>query len=141
MQILSLLKKEGRMSMSQIASRLDVTKMAVFKHITGLEASGLIERSTVKKHVGRPVSIFTLTASGRKRFVSSYAGMISDLISFLVKNDQRDLVLDFLKKRYASIKDEYEEELLPLDPDKRLERPSENIPAIIRSDMLAISAE
>ena len=121
MQILSLLKKEGQMSMNQIASRLGVTKMAVFKHITGLEASGLIERSTVKKHVGRPVSIFTLTASGRKRFVSSYASMISDLIYFLVKNDQRDLVLDFLKKRYASIKDEYEEELLPFDPDKRLE--------------------
>jgi DeoR family suf operon transcriptional repressor len=122
MQILSLLKKEGQMSMNQIASRLGVTKMAVFKHITSLESSGLIERNTVKKHVGRPVSIFTLTASGKKRFVSSYAGMISDLISFLLKNDQRGLVLDFLKERYASIREDYDQELLALDPGKRLER-------------------
>jgi|YelNatPaOPRAMG01_1025707.scaffolds.fasta_scaffold03452_10 DeoR family suf operon transcriptional repressor len=120
-QILSLLKKEGKMSMNQIAFRLGVTKMAVFKHITSLEASGLVERNTVKKHVGRPVSIFTLTASGKKRFVSSYEGMISDLISFLVKNDQRELVLDFLKKRYSSIKEDYERELLAVDPEKRLE--------------------
>ena len=122
MQILSLLKKENHLSMSQIASRLGVTKMAVFKHITALEASGLIERSTVKKHVGRPVSIFALTPSGKKRFVSSYAGLMSDLVSYLISKDQKDLVLDFLKKRYASIRDEYEHELFPLAPEMRLKQ-------------------
>ncbi len=120
-RILSLLKREKQMSMSQISSRLGITKMAVFKHISGLESSGLIERSTVKRHVGRPTSIFRLTDSGRDRFVSSYAGMMKDLVSFLVENDQRDLVLQFLKERYSAIMERYEQELRPLSWEKRLD--------------------
>ncbi|EQD26643.1 transcriptional regulator protein [mine drainage metagenome] len=47
--------------------------------------------------------------------------MIKYLVSFLVENNQRDLVLEFLKERYSSIMDRYEQELRPLGWEKRLE--------------------
>ncbi len=105
--ILSLLKRNESQSMDQIANALGITKMAVFKHMSRLEESGLVERVTARRSVGRPVSLFHLTESGKDHFRSSYASMMRSLIDYMVEKGQRSFLLDFMKERYAEIQKEY----------------------------------
>src|SRR3989475_11000605 len=44
-QILLTLKRRGAVSLSDMSAELRISKMATLKHMNGLEAKGLVERS------------------------------------------------------------------------------------------------
>ena len=124
-KILEILKKNHNSTMDSIAKDLGISKMAVLKHLFRMEKDGIIERKSMKKKVGRPVSVFFLTEHGEERFRSSYADTIKSLISFLVDHGHRDLAVQFLKERYALMQTEYAKSLAGLTYEKRLEKLSE----------------
>ena len=124
-KILKLLKKNRNSTMDSIAKELGISKMAVLKHIFRMEQDGLIERKSIKKKVGRPVSVFSLTEQGEERFRSSYADTIKNLISFLVDHGHRDLAVQFLRERYEMMQTEYAKSLSGLTYEKRLEKLSD----------------
>lgn len=119
-QILLMLRKHGKLSMDEIANNLGITKMAVYKHLSRLENDRIVTRSIDKRRVGRPVSLFLLTENGKERFRSSYAAMIRSMISYLVEKGERELVVDFLKKRYEEIGRTYRERLAGLSFEKKV---------------------
>jgi Predicted transcriptional regulator len=124
-KILEILKKNHNSTMDSIANDLGISKMAVLKHLFRMEKEGIIERKSIKKKVGRPVSVFFLTEHGEERFRSSYADTIKSLISFLVDHGHRDLAVQFLKERYALMQTKYAKSLAGLTYEKRLEKLSE----------------
>ena len=124
-KILEILKKNHNSTMDSIAKDLGISKMAVLKHLFRMEKDGIIERKSIKKNVGRPVSVFSLTEQGEERFRSSYSDTIKSLISFLVDHGHRDLAVQFLKERYAFMQTEYAKSLSGLTYEKRLEKLSE----------------
>src|SRR5256712_13785906 len=53
-QILLTLKRRGAVSLSDMSAELRISKMATLKHMNGLEAKGLVERSFKAGGAGPP---------------------------------------------------------------------------------------
>ncbi|RCW62850.1 helix-turn-helix transcriptional regulator [Saliterribacillus persicus] len=70
--ILELLKKQKQLSVSGLKKHLDITEMAVRKHLVKLEGEQLISSKTVRQPMGRPVIFYSLTSAGENLFPTKY---------------------------------------------------------------------
>ena len=60
-QILLTLKRQGAVSLTDLAASLGISKMATLKHLAVLEGKGLVERSSRAAGRGRPRAFFALS--------------------------------------------------------------------------------
>src|SRR5207237_4508502 len=60
-QILLTLKRQGSVSLTDLAASLGISKMATLKHLAVLEGKGLVERSSRAAGRGRPRAFFALS--------------------------------------------------------------------------------
>ncbi|MCG3418314.1 helix-turn-helix transcriptional regulator [Oceanobacillus jordanicus] len=74
-RILDLLKREVRMTVGALSERLEITDMAVRKHLLAMEKDGLIVTEEIRQPMGRPVQSYTLSAKGELLFPKSYEGL------------------------------------------------------------------
>ena len=83
--VLELLKKKQELSVSGLKEHLDITEMAVRKHLIKLEGEGLISSRTVRQPMGRPVIFYQLTKAGNDLFPNNY-----DKIAVEILRDIKD---------------------------------------------------
>lgn len=83
--VLELLKKKQELSVSGLKEHLDITEMAVRKHLIKLEGEGLISSRTVRQPMGRPVIFYQLTKVGNDLFPNNY-----DKIAVEILHDIKD---------------------------------------------------
>ena len=67
-KILDLLKKDVSLSVNELVDCLHITHMAVRKHLNSLEKDGLIESHEMKKPMGRPLQLYSLSKKGEVLF-------------------------------------------------------------------------
>ncbi|EZQ10136.1 MULTISPECIES: metalloregulator ArsR/SmtB family transcription factor [Acidianus] len=121
-EIIMTLKREGPLTLQQLSQKLGITKMGVYKHLAKLERQGVVSRKIVKKEVGRPSYIFSLSDKGREYFVSSDSIVLLSLLEFLQREDKGSLVIKFLKERSKIKMEEYEEKLNKMSFDEKVEK-------------------
>ncbi|MFC4388847.1 helix-turn-helix transcriptional regulator [Gracilibacillus marinus] len=80
-RILELLKKNHTLSVSGIKEYIDITEMAVRKHLVKLEAEKLIKSKSIRQPMGRPVIYYQLTDNGENLFPRSYDTLTMDFLS------------------------------------------------------------
>ncbi len=73
--ILDLLRKSESLSISDLASVMDVTATAVRQRLTRLMAQGYINRATTRAGRGRPSHQYRLTVKGRRKTGSNFADL------------------------------------------------------------------
>lgn len=73
--LLDLLRKNGPLSVAELATQTKVTATAVRQRLTRLLAQGDIERSAEKAARGRPSHRYGLTEQGRKKSGSNFADL------------------------------------------------------------------
>lgn len=78
--VLELLKREGKLTVAQLAERLGVTESAVRQQIALLETEGLLEFEDQKGRRGRPQRQYRLSAVGDERFTRTYASLAESLL-------------------------------------------------------------
>lgn len=110
-KIVLLLRKNGSMSISELASALDLSKMAILKHLSRMEYEGKAKRGIVKKKVGRPEFSFSLTENGVAEFQPPYEQMLDHMVKYLRDNGGRELVEGFLRERYNDLREELYEKI------------------------------
>ena len=110
-RIMLALKKKGKLSLRELSEEIGISKMAVLNHIQKLEGKGMVERFLVKSEVGRPYFVFKTTETSREAIGNSSDEMLDDLLGFLEKTGNRELVTKFLTERYGSVRLEYEKRL------------------------------
>ncbi|MDD9150100.1 MULTISPECIES: helix-turn-helix transcriptional regulator [unclassified Sporolactobacillus] len=71
-KILDILKREQPLSAGDLAKLLHMTEMGVRKHLSALEGGGLIQAENLKRPVGRPVQLFSLTEKAETSFPKNY---------------------------------------------------------------------
>ena len=120
-RIIMYIKRQGPSTLQQIADNLGITKMGVYKHIIQLEQKGLISRKVVKREVGRPTYVFSLTESGKLYFTNSDSLILMELLDFINKEGKGDLMIKFLKNRYKVLFNEYKEKLDKKSVDEKVE--------------------
>jgi DeoR family suf operon transcriptional repressor len=97
-QILSLLKLNGSMTILELARELEITEMAVRRHIQTLERDKLILSDVKKQTLGRPSKVYQLAEQGEDLFPKKYKEFSIELLQGLIEAGQEQLVQDILIK-------------------------------------------
>ncbi|WP_456275981.1 helix-turn-helix transcriptional regulator [Bacillus sp. AK128] len=109
--ILDMLKTEVSMTVNQLTSRLNITHMAVRKHLDILEKDDLIKSDEVKQPMGRPLQVYSLTDKGEGSFPRNYEGMTLEFLHDIqeIHGDQSIQLL--FEKRENRLTEEYKNRL------------------------------
>lgn len=81
--ILYRLRSQGRMQASSLALELQLTEMAIRRHMHELAKQGYINIVSIKQSKGRPLHAYELTARAEELFPRNYQTLTVDLLSEL----------------------------------------------------------
>lgn len=106
-KILDLLKKEVAISVNDITEQLNITHMAVRKHLTILEKDNLILSNEIKQPIGRPLQVYSLTEKGERLFPKNYEGISVDFLHDIKDLHGTESIYYLFKKREERLTKEY----------------------------------
>src|SRR5574338_497468 len=78
--VLLHLKRQGAMTVSELCDALQITAMAVRRHLIGLQKDGLVDSKIVKQLRGRPTYKYCLTEKAESLFPSGFGSLATDLL-------------------------------------------------------------
>lgn len=81
--ILHALKSSNQATVEELADVAKVSPVTVRHHLNALQAEGLIEVDSVRRKVGRPYYIYSLTESGHELFPHKYVRLTNRLLDEL----------------------------------------------------------
>ncbi|WP_400246813.1 helix-turn-helix transcriptional regulator [Niallia sp. JL1B1071] len=119
-KILHFLKKEGALTVNDFTDRLQITHMAVRKHLTILEKDGLIQSELVKQPMGRPIQSYTLAERAELFFPKSYEGISIDLLHDVKELYGDDSVQQLFNKREERLTNEYISRMSDKTPSEKM---------------------
>jgi predicted ArsR family transcriptional regulator len=102
-QILLILKKKGKMSIADLARELEITPMGVRQHLSLLERDGLVTTRIMRKPMGRPVYIYSLTEEANNLFPKKYETLLESILESIVILDGEEKLDLILRTRYARL--------------------------------------
>ncbi|GGH26022.1 helix-turn-helix transcriptional regulator [Paenibacillus segetis] len=110
-QILQMMKTSGPLSAKDITDRLQITEMAVRRHLGTMERDGLIESKMIRQTLGRPTAVYGLTELAQSLFPKNYHTLTLDLLGELAEDAGEDTVNRLFERRRDKLKHQYEAEL------------------------------
>lgn len=105
--ILHLLKTNDELSAKQLTDRLNITTMAVRRHIDALERDGFIASRTIRQPMGRPTAAYYLTEKAAVLFPNKYHAVALDLLEELVQESGENMVDKLFERRKESLYKKY----------------------------------
>ncbi len=81
--ILHTLKAAAQSNIESLAQAADVSPITVRHHLNSLQADGLIEVESVRRKVGRPFYVYSLTEKGNELFPQKYFSLTNRLLEEL----------------------------------------------------------
>lgn len=98
-EILDLLKRHGNLSVDQMAGHLSITPMGVRQHLNILEKDGLVSCQAVRRGLGRPSHLYSLTPSAREYFPQNYENFALAVLGDIQANQGEDAVDEVFRRR------------------------------------------
>ena len=98
-EIIQLLKVRGEQTVAVLAEALQITEMAVRRHVSRLEKEELIEAKMVRQHVGRPMYVYSLSVKGEDLFPKQYKQFAVEMLEDLLHIGDKELVKKLLRAR------------------------------------------
>ncbi|MFO1445308.1 HTH domain-containing protein [Bacillus sp. Bva_UNVM-123] len=120
-QIISLLKTSEGLSITEIAAELNITDMAVRRHIHSLELDNLITSVTNRQTKGRPSKLYQLSKEGEELFPKKYKQLSIEILQELKAVGQESLINDLFLKRKKRLVEKYEFETAGKSFNEKLE--------------------
>ena len=111
-QILSLLKVNKQLTVSEMANQLDITEMAVRRHLNTLERDNIIETTLVRQAMGRPTNVYHLTKTGQEMFPRNYATLTVDLLRDIESLSGKEMVEQLFERRKERMKEVYSSRMI-----------------------------
>lgn len=105
--ILNLLKKEVSMTVNDLTDRLNITHMAVRKHLSSLEEEESIKSVSVKQPMGRPLQFYSLTKQGELLFPKNYEGLSIEFLKDIKELHGEESIQLLFSKREKRLTEEY----------------------------------
>lgn len=90
--ILHALKEAAQSNIESLAEAADISPVTVRHHLNALQADGLIEVESVRRKVGRPYYVYSLTDKGNDLFPQKYFSLTSRLLEELKERLPADTV-------------------------------------------------
>jgi predicted ArsR family transcriptional regulator len=104
-----------------LAEAADVSPVTVRHHINSLLADGMIEATAVRRKVGRPYFVYTLSENGQELFPKRYVRLTSRLLDELKTRLPDDMVAEIFKGVVQAILADHTGEFETLSMEKRLD--------------------
>jgi len=120
MEIMGLLKKNGRMTARQIGEALGITPMGARQHLTAMEKDGLVSSEFVRQKAGRPALYFHLSSASEGYFPQSYVSLALNFLHNLEELDGRDKVEEVLQLRREKLLRDYQSKMNNDPTEERL---------------------
>lgn len=113
--ILHLLRRNGQMTALDLSDQLRVGAVGIRQHLALLEREGLVQITGLRRSIGRPSHLYTLTDEAEDRFPKHYDRFAVDLLDELHALGGDEAVDQLLSRRRASLA----ETLRPVLSDKQ----------------------
>jgi len=97
---------QGPLTVSDLSGEIGITPMAIRQHLATLEGDALVHRQTLRRGVGRPSHIFSLTPQAEGLFPKSYDRLAHELLTSLEALEGREKVWEVFRKRMDNLYDE-----------------------------------
>ncbi|MFP4312497.1 MAG: helix-turn-helix transcriptional regulator, partial [Nitriliruptoraceae bacterium] len=97
--IVEHLRRTGDASVAELAARLEISQVAVRRHLGVLDEEGLVTSETVAGSRGRPAARYRLTPAAGRLFPHRYDRFATELLDFLDVHHGRDGLHAFLRWR------------------------------------------
>ncbi|WP_228116190.1 helix-turn-helix transcriptional regulator [Fictibacillus phosphorivorans] len=110
-EIIYLLKRNKRMTVTEMAKSLGITEMAVRRHLNTLERDHVIETTLVRQAMGRPIHFYHLTASGDEQFPRNYSGLTVDFLKDIEEVSGTATIDELFKRRENRLQDRYKDRM------------------------------
>lgn len=111
-RILDLIKKEVSLSVNELTESLQITHMAVRKHLSSLEKNDLISSREIKQPMGRPLQTYFLTEKGEQLFPKNYERITIEFLRDLNEIYGDEAVIQLFKKRENRLTNEYAQKIM-----------------------------
>jgi predicted ArsR family transcriptional regulator len=118
--ILRTIKQSPQSSVEELAEAVEISPVTVRHHLNGLQAEGLIESETVRRKVGRPYFVYTLSEKGQELFPKRYVRLTSRLFDELKNRLSPDMLQDILQGVVQGVIADHEGQFEHLPLEKRL---------------------
>jgi predicted ArsR family transcriptional regulator len=110
-QIMELIKRCDEVCVNFLADELKITHMAVRKHLNKLEKDQLITTHQNKQSVGRPVTLYRLTKTGKELFPQNYGALSVELLEDIEAIDGKEKVDMLFQRREQKLIQKYGERI------------------------------
>lgn len=107
-QILNLLKIKNQLTVSAIAQELNITEMAVRRHLNTLERDGIVETTLQRQAMGRPTNVYQLSHEGQEMFPRDYGNFTVTILKNLEEIDGQEKIEQLFEMRRKQLKERYE---------------------------------
>lgn len=97
--IVEHLRRNGDATVTELAARLEVSEVAVRRHLAVLAAEELVTSEVVGGSRGRPAARYRLTRTASRLFPHRYDRFAAEVLDFLDAHHGRDGLLAFLRWR------------------------------------------
>ena len=118
-QVLSILQRQGSVTIKDLEAGLSVTATAVRQQIAGLLADGYIAQQTARVGRGRPKHVYTLTPRGRSLFPHHYDEFTNSLLREILLSEGPAKVQELLGRMGQRMAAQYERQLAGLSSGER----------------------
>lgn len=106
-QILQLLRTDGSLTALQLAEKLEITSVAVRRHLMTLERDGLVQMHSQRQPAGRPTYVYRLTDAGFDTFPKSYDLLATQVLDVVRATEGDARVSEIFAGRMDQLYDQY----------------------------------
>lgn len=118
--ILRTIKQRHQATVKELADAADVSPVTVRHHLNALQADSLLVSDSIRRKVGRPYHVYSLSEKGTELFPKRYARLSTRLLKELKRQFPSEVVVDLFSNVVREIIDEQREEFEDLDFEERL---------------------
>lgn len=119
--ILEEIKRSNGATVEDLADAADISPVTVRHHLNTLQAEGLLETSSVRRKVGRPYYVYTLSVKGHELFPKRYVRLSSRLLDELRDQFPAGTISTLFNNVVERIAEEHRSEFENMNVEKRLD--------------------
>lgn len=101
--ILRLLRQQGQMTATELSQQLNIGAVGVRQHLALLERDGLVEVTGLRRSIGRPSHLYTLTPEAERCFPKTYDRLVINVLNHIADQGGEPAITAVLAAHRAAL--------------------------------------
>lgn len=119
--ILHAIKQVPQSTVEELAEAADVSPVTVRHHLNALQADGTIEATSIRRKVGRPYYVYSLSERGQELFPKRYVRLTSRLLDEMKGRLSQEVLDEIFSGVVDTVLEEHRGEFEHLSLEERLD--------------------